>query len=179
MEEAQVYDMLLGIEKIVKSPEFTKWQESFIDEHVDKFDFEEENKLEYTEIFNQYEAGVEKFVVDGLPGGDTRLRSLLTRPYCLAGAQNFRMHCHEQARSASDFLLWHGSERCVSYVLSPARKSSREYSRVLLCILLVADCLPSWKPFQRISTVKPARRRKHLGQLRCLRKWPSLKNSRK
>ena len=45
MNEAEVVEILLAIEKIVQGSEFSAWQRNFIDAHVDKFDFGEENKV--------------------------------------------------------------------------------------------------------------------------------------
>ena len=45
MDDAEVVEILLAIEKIVQGSEFSAWQRNFIDAHVDKFDFGEENKV--------------------------------------------------------------------------------------------------------------------------------------
>ena len=77
MEDAQVYDVLLKIEKIVQSSEYSKWQASFIDEHVDKFEYADENKLEYTTVFQKFEEGVEKQIVAGLPDAERLLPAFM------------------------------------------------------------------------------------------------------
>mmetsp|Transcript_61436 Transcript_61436/g.51963 ORF Transcript_61436/g.51963 Transcript_61436/m.51963 type:complete len:384 (-) Transcript_61436:297-1448(-) len=77
MEDAHVYDILLQIEQIVQSPTFSTWQQGFINAHVDKFEFGDENKLEYTEIFQLYEDGVEQQIVGGLPDGETKLGAFM------------------------------------------------------------------------------------------------------
>lgn len=45
MDDTEVVEILLAIEKIVQGSEFSAWQRNFIDAHVDKFDFGEENKV--------------------------------------------------------------------------------------------------------------------------------------
>ncbi len=41
----------------MQGPQFLAWQNSFIEEHISTFEYGEENKLEYTQIFTQYEEG--------------------------------------------------------------------------------------------------------------------------
>ena len=77
MKDAEIYEILLSVQKIVQGPEFLSWQNSFIEEHLSTFEYGEENKLEYTQIFQQYEDGVEKQIVEGLADGAARLPAFM------------------------------------------------------------------------------------------------------
>ena len=55
-----------------QSEAYKTWQQAFIDEHVNEFEFGEENKLVYTEIFQKFEDGVEKQICGGLPNAEQR-----------------------------------------------------------------------------------------------------------
>lgn len=53
--EDEEFDQLVGyLEDVVIGDDFQELQDSFLSEHCDVFNAEDENKLEYTEIFNQY-----------------------------------------------------------------------------------------------------------------------------
>ena len=50
MDGATVFRGLVGIQERIQGPEFEAWRKNFVAEHIDKFSYEDENKLEYTEI---------------------------------------------------------------------------------------------------------------------------------
>jgi hypothetical protein len=50
MDGSTVFRGLVGIQERIQGPEFEAWRKNFVAEHVDKFSYEDENKLEYTEI---------------------------------------------------------------------------------------------------------------------------------
>jgi len=77
MQDAEVYEILLSIEKIVQSPSFGAWQNEFINAHIHKFEYGEENKLEYTDVFQEYEDGLEQQIVKGLDGGAAKLSAFM------------------------------------------------------------------------------------------------------
>eukprot|EP00667_Euglena_gracilis_P019062 EG_transcript_20354 len=54
------------LEAIVQDPEFLEQQEAFLLEHCDEFSFDEENKLVYTDLHNEYIDLVEEHVVSRL-----------------------------------------------------------------------------------------------------------------
>jgi hypothetical protein len=47
------------VEAVVTGSTFSAWRKAFVEEHCDKFSFDDENKLEYTQIHEKYEVGVE------------------------------------------------------------------------------------------------------------------------
>ena len=51
----------------IHTEEFESWRKSFVDKHIDVFTFDDENKLEYTDIHREYEAKIEEFIVASLP----------------------------------------------------------------------------------------------------------------
>jgi hypothetical protein len=55
-----------------QSEAYKNWQQDFIDKHVHEFEFGEENKLVYTEIFQKFEDGVEKQICDALSNAEQR-----------------------------------------------------------------------------------------------------------
>jgi ADP-ribosylation factor 2-binding protein len=77
MEDQQVFEILLAIESIVQGEGYRVWLQKFINDHVDKFDFGEENKLEYTEIFQKFEDGIETQIIGSLPDGAARLPAFM------------------------------------------------------------------------------------------------------
>lgn len=60
-------ESLLDIQNIVDSKKFNEWRKSFIAKNISVFTYEEENKLEYTDIHRQYEEGVEKIIIENMP----------------------------------------------------------------------------------------------------------------
>mmetsp|Transcript_39708 Transcript_39708/g.77719 ORF Transcript_39708/g.77719 Transcript_39708/m.77719 type:complete len:383 (+) Transcript_39708:89-1237(+) len=67
MKDEDVFRGLVEIEKTIKGPKFDEWRKKFVDENIEKFDYEDENKLEYTSIHQSYEAQIEQMVESGLP----------------------------------------------------------------------------------------------------------------
>lgn len=62
-----LFDSIVGeLEDIAVSSEFQKVMLNFCQEHCDKFDDDEENKLEYTDIFNQWTETIESFIENRL-----------------------------------------------------------------------------------------------------------------
>lgn len=60
---------LVDIGNVVQEDAFVKWNSEFVDKNCDKFDEqEEENKLEYTSLFEEYIEGVEKHIEEGMKG---------------------------------------------------------------------------------------------------------------
>ena len=47
------------VEAVVTGSTFSAWRKAFVEEHCDKFSFDDENKLEYTQIHEKYEVGGE------------------------------------------------------------------------------------------------------------------------
>ncbi|KAH0998918.1 ADP-ribosylation factor-like protein 2-binding protein [Dendroctonus ponderosae] len=64
------------IESIIISETFAQLQSGFLEQHYREFSEVEENRLVYTEIFNSYQATVEKYIEEQLtcsiPGFDIR-----------------------------------------------------------------------------------------------------------
>ena len=67
MKTEQIRGTLLDIEDVVRSPSFNRWREEFVEAHLDKFTYDEENRLEYTSIHRDYEEGVEAQIISGMP----------------------------------------------------------------------------------------------------------------
>jgi len=67
MDPSSVRSGLLAVEEVVRSVEFDRWREAFVRKNVSHFEYGEENKLEYTDIHREYEEGVERKIVEGLP----------------------------------------------------------------------------------------------------------------
>ena len=53
---------LCALDEVVANPAFKEFQLSFVESHCHLFDNIEENKLEYTEIHQQYEAQIEAYL---------------------------------------------------------------------------------------------------------------------
>lgn len=65
--EDEEFDQLVGcLEDVVIGDDFQELQDSFLAEHCDTFDVEDENKLEYTEIFNKYITLLEGKITDSM-----------------------------------------------------------------------------------------------------------------
>uniref|UniRef100_A0A6U2CB16 ADP-ribosylation factor-like protein 2-binding protein n=1 Tax=Hemiselmis andersenii TaxID=464988 RepID=A0A6U2CB16_HEMAN len=67
MKDEDVFRGLQEIEKTIKGPKFEEWRKKFVDEHIDTFTYDDENKLEYTTIHKSYEAQIEQMVEESLP----------------------------------------------------------------------------------------------------------------
>mmetsp|Transcript_29277 Transcript_29277/g.45879 ORF Transcript_29277/g.45879 Transcript_29277/m.45879 type:complete len:389 (+) Transcript_29277:39-1205(+) len=67
MKEDQLFESLLEMQKVVEGSTFSSWRKRFVDTNCDKFDYDDENKLEYTAIHTEYEEGIEKLLVQGMP----------------------------------------------------------------------------------------------------------------
>lgn len=65
-KEASMAPVLMALERIMGDSAFNFKLDCFIDEHCHMFDDEEENKLEYTPVFEQYVAMVEAHVEEQL-----------------------------------------------------------------------------------------------------------------
>ncbi|XP_022246438.1 ADP-ribosylation factor-like protein 2-binding protein isoform X2 [Limulus polyphemus] len=67
-----MFDQIVGhIEDIIMEPEFQELQKDFFDKYCTVFEDKEENKLEYTTIFNHYteliESYIEQRLIERLP----------------------------------------------------------------------------------------------------------------
>uniref|UniRef100_A0A6V2TH31 ADP-ribosylation factor-like protein 2-binding protein n=1 Tax=Heterosigma akashiwo TaxID=2829 RepID=A0A6V2TH31_HETAK len=61
------FDMVVGaLEEILLDEEFTDLQTPFFKQHCDEFEDTDENKLEYTDIFNSYTEMIEEFLAGRL-----------------------------------------------------------------------------------------------------------------
>jgi hypothetical protein len=58
---------LIEIDAVIRGNDFNAWRLAFVAKHVGSFSYEDENKLEYTEIHNSYEEQIEKRIAEGLP----------------------------------------------------------------------------------------------------------------
>lgn len=66
--KTQVKSVLLEIDEIVRGPNFERWRRDFVSANVGAFHYgEEENRLEYTEIFQRYERELEEIIASELP----------------------------------------------------------------------------------------------------------------
>lgn len=59
--------VLLEIDEIVRGPIFESWRRGFVAANVDAFDYSDELKLVYTEIFKRYEEELEAIIARELP----------------------------------------------------------------------------------------------------------------
>ncbi|XP_003398735.1 ADP-ribosylation factor-like protein 2-binding protein isoform X1 [Bombus terrestris] len=65
--EDKLFDEIIGhIEDILLEDEFHSIQKKFLDDYWDVFEPVEENKLIYTDIFNEYNKAVENYIVNYL-----------------------------------------------------------------------------------------------------------------
>lgn len=71
MEGQDVAAVLASLGAALEGPGFLAWNQSFIQEHVAKFDYGDENKLEYTQVHRLYVEGLEGFLAQALPAGAT------------------------------------------------------------------------------------------------------------
>lgn len=61
------FDKIIGhIEDIVISDEFQEIHHDFLDRNYHHFEVSDENKIIYTNIFNEYTGTIENFIVDEL-----------------------------------------------------------------------------------------------------------------
>jgi hypothetical protein len=67
MKDEDVFRGLSAIEKYIRGPDFEAWRNKFVEEHIDTFTYDDENKLEYTTIHQSYEAQIERMVEESLP----------------------------------------------------------------------------------------------------------------
>lgn len=74
--EKSFADIIGCIEGLIISETYAQLQRGFLDQHYGEFSEAEENRLVYTEIFNRYQATVEKYIEEQLtrqvPGFDIR-----------------------------------------------------------------------------------------------------------
>lgn len=64
--EKYFFEVIGCIEEIIMREKFQDMQQQFLEKHWKKFDDKEENKLIYTDIFKEYEEGIEKYIQDCL-----------------------------------------------------------------------------------------------------------------
>ncbi|XP_019867841.2 ADP-ribosylation factor-like protein 2-binding protein [Aethina tumida] len=64
--EKYFFEVVGCIEEIIMREKFQDMQQQFLEKHWKKFDDKEENKLIYTDIFKEYEEGIEKYIQDCL-----------------------------------------------------------------------------------------------------------------
>lgn len=62
MESSKSKDIFNSISDLVVKPEFLEDQQSFNAKYIDQFDEADENKLEYTGIYEQYVEIMEKII---------------------------------------------------------------------------------------------------------------------
>uniref|UniRef100_A0A8D2N4Q5 ADP-ribosylation factor-like protein 2-binding protein n=1 Tax=Zonotrichia albicollis TaxID=44394 RepID=A0A8D2N4Q5_ZONAL len=64
---AEGFDAVVGyLEDIIMDDDFQLIQRNFLEKHYQEFDDSEENKLIYTDIFNEYISLVEKYIEEKL-----------------------------------------------------------------------------------------------------------------
>jgi len=62
-EEDDLFDMVVGvIEDIIMEDDFSTLMENFMQKNYEVFDESEENKIIYTQIFNDYNLEIEKYL---------------------------------------------------------------------------------------------------------------------
>lgn len=61
-EENEFDEMMGALQDILLDPEFVQLQASFSDQYADQFEDTDENKLEYTELFERYTTNIEDFL---------------------------------------------------------------------------------------------------------------------
>ena len=65
--EDQRFDAIVGcLEEVLMNPEFQLGQDAFCEEHCHKFFNDEENRLEYMPLFQEYSTFIETFIADSL-----------------------------------------------------------------------------------------------------------------
>ena len=65
--EERRFDEIVGcLEEVLMDPEFQLSQDDFCEAHCDKFFDDEENRLEYTPLFEQYASLIENFISEKL-----------------------------------------------------------------------------------------------------------------
>ena len=65
--EDQRFDTIVGcLEEVLMNPEFQLGQDAFCEEHCHKFFNDEENRLEYMPLFQEYSTLIETFIADSL-----------------------------------------------------------------------------------------------------------------
>lgn len=78
---------LLLIQDVVTSPAFNRWRDGFVRQHMNSFDFVDENKLIYTTIHQQYEDEMEKQIIEGLPSTFDMAAFMQALPEYIEGPQ--------------------------------------------------------------------------------------------
>lgn len=66
MHDKDIRNALLEIEETVRGSKFERWRKEFIDQYIDEFGFDDENKLIYTDIHKEYEDTIERIIVESL-----------------------------------------------------------------------------------------------------------------
>jgi hypothetical protein len=69
MRDEDIRNALLEIEETIRGKEFERWRKKFVEKYVNEFTFEDENKLIYTEIHQEYEQHIEKQISEYLSDG--------------------------------------------------------------------------------------------------------------
>lgn len=67
MKDKEIREALITIDEAIRSAKFNQWRRDFVNKYVNKFTFDDENKLEYSEIHQLYENEIETLIADGLP----------------------------------------------------------------------------------------------------------------
>ncbi|KFP71330.1 ADP-ribosylation factor-like 2-binding protein, partial [Acanthisitta chloris] len=93
------FDAVVGcLEDIIMDDDFQLIQRTFMEKHYQEFDDSEENKLIYTDIFNEYITLVEKYIeeklLDRIPGFDM-----------VAFTVSLEQHKDEMPKDIFDLLL--------------------------------------------------------------------------
>ena len=69
MKEDAIKSALLDIEDTIRSSPFESWRKDYVRRNLGEFTFDDENKLIYTTIHQEFEAGVEARILESLPAG--------------------------------------------------------------------------------------------------------------
>ena len=69
MKFCDVRSSLLDIEEVIRGDKFESWRRSFVRDNVRHFSYDDENKLEYTDIHREYEEEIERAIAEGLGRG--------------------------------------------------------------------------------------------------------------
>ena len=62
----EMHAAIVEINAIVLSEEFGAWRKAFVEENMHVFTYEEEEKLEYTTVHQEYEKGIESMITQKL-----------------------------------------------------------------------------------------------------------------
>jgi hypothetical protein len=69
MKDDQIRAALLDIDEAIRGKDFEQWRREFVAANLHHFTYDDENKLVYTEIHKEFEAGVEERMLQALPKG--------------------------------------------------------------------------------------------------------------